>query len=163
MIPYISTNQMIGETLFMPWDYNIYIPHHKLKNILLKIWKSLMETDWNPKTGTQYKVKGVELFVFFSAYYLPWLVSRLAIFPFSTVIFILGSWSTLVPRPILLSRMSQTNVSALRILNLQSGQVAFVRSHRLMHPQWKWWVQGRRYSSSPATYGDRQIQHSYKT
>lgn len=60
-----------------------------------------------------------------------------------------------------LSQKVQTNVSPLRILNLHSGQVAFVRSQRLMHPQWKWCVQGRRYSSSPSTYGHRQIQHSY--
>jgi hypothetical protein len=30
-----------------------------------------------------------------------------------------------------------------------------------MHAQWKWWVQGSRYSSVPSTYGHRQIQHSY--
>lgn len=59
-----------------------------------------------------------------------------------------------------LSTKYQTNVSPLRILNLQSGQVAFVRSHRLMHALWKWWEQGSRYSSVPSTYGHRQIQHS---
>ena len=40
-------------------------------------------------------------------------------------------------------------------------QVAFVWSQRPMHSQWKWCVQGRRYSSAPSTYGQRQIQHSY--
>lgn len=60
-----------------------------------------------------------------------------------------------------LSQKVQTNVSPLRILNLQSGQVAFVWSQRPMHSQWKWCVQGRRYSSAPSTYGQRQIQHSY--
>ena len=54
----------------------------------------------------------------------------------------------------------QTNVSFLRILNLQSGQVAFIRSHLLMHPQWKWWLHGRVQSSAPSTYRERQMQHS---
>uniref|UniRef100_A0A2P2JSA2 Uncharacterized protein MANES_08G066900 n=1 Tax=Rhizophora mucronata TaxID=61149 RepID=A0A2P2JSA2_RHIMU len=46
------------------------------------------------------------------------------------------------------------------MLNLQRGHVAFIRSHLLMHLQWKWWLHGRVYNSTPSTYLERQMQHS---
>lgn len=62
-----------------------------------------------------------------------------------------------------LKEKGQTNESALRILHLQRGQLAFIRSHLLMHTQWKLWLQGRVQSSTPSTYRERQMQHSYQT
>lgn len=56
----------------------------------------------------------------------------------------------------------QTIESLLRMSNLQSGQVAFIWSHLLMQSQWKWWLQGRVSNSSPFTYDERQMQHSWK-
>ena len=48
----------------------------------------------------------------------------------------------------------------LRMLYLQSGQVALIRSHLIMHVEWKWWLHGSAWSSVPSSYGIRQTQHS---
>lgn len=48
----------------------------------------------------------------------------------------------------------------LRMLYLQSGQFACIRSHFVMHIEWKWWLQGRADSSTPSSYDERHMQHS---
>jgi hypothetical protein len=50
----------------------------------------------------------------------------------------------------------------LRMLYLHSGQVAWIRSHLIMHVEWKWWLHGSAHSSIPSSYVARQMQHSYK-
>lgn len=50
----------------------------------------------------------------------------------------------------------------LRMLYLQRGHVAFILSHFTMHVEWKWWLQGRAWSSVPSSYELRHMQHSYE-
>jgi hypothetical protein len=139
----------MGETLTTGLQY-VQIPHHKLKNIQ-KL--NYLYENKNPKM----KGWGISFFYLYtntSQQISKCFGSPLSCHvPFKRILHLSAGKS--------LSTKYQTNVSPLRILNLQSGQVAFVRSHRLMHALWKWWVQGSRYSSVPSTYGHRQIQHSY--
>lgn len=37
-----------------------------------------------------------------------------------------------------------------------------MRSHLVMHVQWKWWLQGRAANSAPSSYDERQTQHSWR-
>lgn len=55
---------------------------------------------------------------------------------------------------------SRSSRPLLRMLYLQRGHVALIRSHLMMHPEWKWCLQGRESSSVPSSYCARQMQHS---
>lgn len=61
-----------------------------------------------------------------------------------------------------IEKMNQTKESPCPMLNLQRGQVAFIRSHLTMHRVWKWWLQGSMHSWTPCTYWARHMQHAYK-
>ena len=65
-------------------------------------------------------------------------------------------------REIVLISVIQRISLPLRMLYLQRGQVALIRSHLTMHVEWKWWLHGSAWSSVPSSYGVRQMQHSWK-
>lgn len=126
-------------------SYIMYITHHKTKvenATRHSTHKTSFKETKSEKTGKEQKKKRkkkqsgkrrwdgwcLDPFPFFFLYkfYLPTVDSRVADYkPFglSTV----NSFLDLMKH--------QTKVSPLRMLNLQRGQVAFVFSHRLMHPQ----------------------------
>jgi len=46
------------------------------------------------------------------------------------------------------------------MLYLQRGHVALILSHFTIQVEWKWWLQGRAWSSAPSSYELRHMQQS---